>query len=302
MTERRPGCAGRGELWTWGDADGGKLGHGADAAKEKAVVAPRRVRGLDENADVTTVSCGQRHATRRATTASCGSAAAGKVLLAEPALEPRARSATYREARRRSRVASGTPSPSRGAARRCTRGAAWQARRALQSRGGRDEHAPRAVEALAGRRVHHVACGPESTAAVVSSRSMTVQERAGLTKKKDLALNFGTQPSQRAENIKGLRRRTRESRRTPPGTPSRGGSSRGPSGGGGAHHHALARVQPGRITAATADGATTAAGHIAGRWENRRRGPDSKPERSRDEASEGGGSQRHAREGPARSR
>ena len=251
--------SGRGELWTWGDADGGKLGHGADAAKA-AVVAPRRVRGLDENADVTTVSCGQWHtlaACADGVVWVCGSV--GKVAPAEPALNPE----------RVPNLPGGAEAIASGEwhavaiARGGEKVYSWgRGRRgALGHAGGRDEHAPRAVEALAGRRVHSVACGPESTAAVVSSRSMTVQELAGLTKKKDLALNFGTQ-SQKAEN--GLRLTdSGVNADSAPGTPSRGGSSRGPSGAG-ARHHALARVQPGRITAATADGATTAAGHIVG--------------------------------------
>ena len=257
------GCAGRGELWTWGDADGGKLGHGAEAAKEKAVVAPRRVSGLDENADVTTVSCGQWHtlaACADGVVWVCGSV--GKVAPAEPALTPERVPGIPGGAEA---IASGewhAVAIGRGGEKMFSWGRGR--RGALGHAGGRDEHAPRAVEALAGRRVHHVACGPESTAAVVSSRSMTVQERAGLTKKKDLALNFGTQPS-RGAGEKGLRLTdSGVEADSAPGTPSRGGSRRGPSGGGGAHHHALARVQPGRITAATADGATTAPGNIVG--------------------------------------
>lgn len=257
------GCAGRGELWTWGDADGGKLGHGAEAAKEKAVVAPRRVSGLDENADVTTVSCGQWHtlaACADGVVWVCGSV--GKVAPAEPALTPERVPGIPGGAEA---IASGewhAVAIGRGGEKMFSWGRGR--RGALGHAGGRDEHAPRAVEALAGRRVHHVACGPESTAAVVSSRSMTVQERAGLTKKKDLALNFGTQPSRGAIE-KGLRLTdSGVEADSAPGTPSRGGSRRGPSGGGGAHHHALARVQPGRITAATADGATTAPGNIVG--------------------------------------
>lgn len=240
------GSAGRGELWTWGDADGGKLGHGAEAAKD-AVVAPRRVRGLDENADVATVSCGQWHtlaACADGVVWVCGSV--GKVAPTEPALSPE----------RVPNLPGGAESIASGEwhavaiARGGERVYSWgRGRRgALGHAGGRDEHAPRAVEALAGRRVHFVACGPESTAAVVSSRSMTVQERAGLTKKKDLALNFGTQ-SQRAEKSSLRLTDSGVEADSAPGTPSRGGS---------AHHHTLARVQPGRITAYGADGATTA--------------------------------------------
>lgn len=245
--------SGRGELWTWGDADGGKLGHGAEAAKD-AVVAPRRVRGLDENADVATVSCGQWHtlaACADGVVWVCGSV--GKVAPTEPALSPE----------RVPNLPGGAESIASGEwhavaiARGGERVYSWgRGRRgALGHAGGRDEHAPRAVEALAGRRVHFVACGPESTAAVVSSRSMTVQERAGLTKKKDLALNFGTQ-SQRAEKSSLRLTDSGVEADSAPGTPSRGGS---------AHHHTLARVQPGRITAYGADGATAAPpGRIVG--------------------------------------
>jgi hypothetical protein len=52
---------------------------------------------------------------------------------------------------------------------------------------------------------------------------MTVAERAGLTKKKDLALNFTGKPAKLTES--GL-----ETDGSAPGTPTRGGSRRGSRG------------------------------------------------------------------------
>jgi hypothetical protein len=75
---------------------------------------------------------------------------------------------------------------------------------------------------------------------------MTVAERAGLTKKKDLALNFTGKPT------KSLTESGLETDGSAPGTPTRGGSRRGPN----THHPPgpaitrprLARTQPGRIS------------------------------------------------------
>ena len=50
-----------------------------------------------------------------------------------------------------------------------------------------DLAAPRALESLAGRTVHSVTCGPESTAAVLSPVVFTVKEKAAMSKGKFVA-------------------------------------------------------------------------------------------------------------------
>jgi alpha-tubulin suppressor-like RCC1 family protein len=187
---------GTGELWTWGDADGGKLGHGLDAGKHP-VHSPQRVHGFDADADVTSVSCGQWHTLSILADYSlwvCGSV--GRVAPTDPALVP-----TRVDIPGSGGVEAVASGEWHAAAIGRGRGAIYTwgrgRRGALGHAGGRDEHSPRALGGTlaGGRTVHSVACGPESTAAIVSSKSMTVAERAGLTKKKDLALNFTGKPT-----------------------------------------------------------------------------------------------------------
>ena len=237
---------GTGELWTWGDADGGKLGHGLEGGKHP-VHSPQRVHGFEEDADVTSVSCGQWHTLSILADYSlwvCGSV--GRVAPTDPAHVP-----TRVDIPGGGGVEAVASGEWHAAAIARGRGAIYTwgrgRRGALGHAGGRDEHSPRALGGTlaGGRTVHSVACGPESTAAIVSSRSMTVAERAGLTKKKDLALNFTGKPAKLTES--GL-----ETDGSAPGTPTRGGSRRGPN----THHPPgpaitrprLARTQPGRIS------------------------------------------------------
>ena len=237
---------GTGELWTWGDADGGKIGHGLEAGKHP-VHSPQRVHGFEQDADVTSVSCGQWHTLSILADYSlwvCGSV--GRVAPTDPALVP-----TRVDIPGIGGVEAVASGEWHAAAIGRGRGAIYTwgrgRRGALGHAGGRDEHSPRALGGTlaGGRTVHSVSCGPESTAAIVSSRSMTVAERAGLTKKKDLALNFTGKPAKLTES--GL-----ETDGSAPGTPTRGGSRRGPN----THHPPgpaitrprLARTQPGRIS------------------------------------------------------
>jgi hypothetical protein len=98
---------------------------------------------------------------------------------------------------------------------------------------------------------------------------MTVAERAGLTKKKDLALNFTGKPAKLTES--GL-----ETDGSAPGTPTRGGSRRGPN----THHPPgpaitrprLARTQPGRIS--TSGGSAQPAGVLGAGREDSLLNPD----------------------------
>lgn len=238
---------GTGELWTWGDADGGKLGHGMEAGKHP-VHSPQRVHGFEQDADVTSVSCGQWHTLSILADYSlwvCGSV--GRVAPTDPALVP-----TRVDIPGIGGVEAVASGEWHAAAIGRGRGAIYTwgrgRRGALGHAGGRDEHSPRALGGTlaGGRTVHSVACGPESTAAIVSSKSMTVAERAGLTKKKDLALNFTGKPT------KSLTESGLETDGSAPGTPTRGGSHRGPN----THHPPgpaitrprLARTQPGRIS------------------------------------------------------
>ena len=238
---------GTGELWTWGDADGGKIGHGLDAGKHP-VHSPQRVHGFDADADVTSVSCGQWHTLSILADYSlwvCGSV--GRVAPTDPALVP-----TRVDIPGSGGVEAVASGEWHAAAIGRGRGAIYTwgrgRRGALGHAGGRDEHSPRALGGTlaGGRTVHSVACGPESTAAIVSSKSMTVAERAGLTKKKDLALNFTGKPT------KSLTESGLETDGSALGTPTRGGSRRGPN----THHPPapaitrprLARTQPGRIS------------------------------------------------------
>lgn len=261
---------GTGELWTWGDADGGKLGHGLEAGKHP-VHSPQRVHGFEEDADVTSVSCGQWHTLSILADYSlwvCGSV--GRVAPTDPAHVP-----TRVDIPGGGGVEAVASGEWHAAAIGRGRGAIYTwgrgRRGALGHAGGRDEHSPRALGGTlaGGRTVHSVACGPESTAAIVSSRSMTVAERAGLTKKKDLALNFTGKPAKLTES--GL-----ETDGSAPGTPTRGGSRRGPN----THHPPgpaitrprLARTQPGRIS--TSGGSAQPAGVLGAGREDSLLNPD----------------------------
>ena len=166
-------------------------------AGKHPVHSPQRVHGFEQDADVTSVSCGQWHTLSILADYSlwvCGSV--GRVAPTDPALVP-----TRVDIPGSGGVEAVASGEWHAAAIGRGRGAIYTwgrgRRGALGHAGGRDEHSPRALGGTlaGGRTVHSVACGPESTAAIVSSRSMTVAERAGLTKKKDLALNFTGKPT-----------------------------------------------------------------------------------------------------------
>ena len=290
------GCAGRGELWTWGDADGGKLGHGADAAKEKAVVAPRRGGWTKTPTSTVSAGSGTRSPCADGVVWVCGSV--GKVAPPNRRLPGAFR--VYRGAER-SRAASGTPWPSGGrredvlvgpgqAGRVGSRGGSRRAR-ASSGRGfGGATRAPRGVRAgeHRGGGVVQVDDGP-------GARGSDQKEGPGVEFRDATLAKGGKYKGASADGLGsrgGLRAGNAVARRVPPrperrrrraSSRPREGSARSDHGGDGGWGD---------------DGS----GKHRRRRESESRGADWKSERSRDEASEGGGSQRHAREGPAPAR
>lgn len=164
-------------LWTWGDADGGKLGLGDVAASADT---PTMVAATPEGAvDFRSVSCGQWHTL--ALDADGGVWVCGSVGKASGAASTTPTRVAFPE--RIHHLASGDAH----AAATAENGAGlytWGVGRrgALGHGGTADESAPRRVRRLDGRVVFHATCGPESTAVVVSPRIMTRREKAELAK------------------------------------------------------------------------------------------------------------------------
>lgn len=164
-------------MWTWGDADGGKLGLGDVAASADA---PTMVAATPEGAvDFRSVSCGQWHTL--ALDADGGVWVCGSVGKASGAASTTPTRVAFPE--RIHHLASGDAH----AAATAENGAGlytWGVGRrgALGHGGTADESAPRRVRRLDGRVVFHATCGPESTAVVVSPRIMTRREKAELAK------------------------------------------------------------------------------------------------------------------------
>ena len=166
-----------GDLWTWGDADGGKLGLGDGAAStDTPTMAARPPEG---EVNFRSVSCGQWHTLALDASGGvwvCGSV--GKAGGTESTVPARvAFPARIRHLASGDLHAAATAEDGAGLY-------TWgRGRRGALGHGGvGDEPAPRLVRRLDGRVVFLATCGPESTAAVVSPRTMTRREKAELAK------------------------------------------------------------------------------------------------------------------------
>jgi alpha-tubulin suppressor-like RCC1 family protein len=178
-----------GQLYTWGDGDGGKLGH-ADVTDDVPVPTPRRVAdwtpgggggggGEEKNASeivvIVAASCGQSHTLALDANGVAWCLGSVGKTGAPPPPTPR-RIASIPDA-----VASLSSGDSHAAAlTRRGRLYVWGVgkRGALGHGGFGEELAPRLLEgALEGRTIREVTCGPESTAVVVDAAALTKREK-----------------------------------------------------------------------------------------------------------------------------
>ena len=212
------GAGGRGELWTWGDAEGGKLGYEPPAGEASrggrhwlAALAPTRVDppggfasgGASSSSDVwdvAKVSCGRWHTLALEASGaawSCGAVGRVVVVGGDGGGSSEASSSSHIVGPRRVTLPSGEALVAADAASGDEHAAAiavsatgarevytWGrgADGALGHGGVADEPAPRLVAALRGREGRCVACGPRTTAAVVAPRALTTKEKAELAK------------------------------------------------------------------------------------------------------------------------
>ena len=255
------GAGGRGELWTWGDAEGGKLGYEPPAGEASrggrhwlAALAPTRVEppgasgGASSSSDVwdvAKVSCGRWHTLAlEASGAAWSCGAVGRVVVVGgDGGGSEASSSSHTVGPRRVTLPSGEALVAADAASGDEHAAAiavsasgarevvtWGrgADGALGHGGVADEPAPRLVAALRGREGRCVACGPRTTAAVVAPRALTTKEKAELAKAAPVTFAAAA-PAEKKKKIGGPASRpessSRAASRAPSQAPSRVASS-----------------------------------------------------------------------------